>query len=70
MIVHFEFKSTFFSILDFMMTVMKLLIRLYTINFVREHFGMPIHLILDALYDILNLLTTFKNFRNAFKLIN
>ena len=52
---NFEHKNTFFSILDFIFTTVKLVIRLLIMNYVRINFGLPLHLIGDAIEDVVRI---------------
>lgn len=66
---HYESKQTMFSVLEFVFTMAKLIIELMLINFIRKNFVFPIHLFGEYIENIINLITTVRNFWNTIALI-
>ena len=66
---HFETKYTIFSILDFLFTSGRLIAQLWFMNYIRKNLGLPLHLLGEAIENVVNLITTLKNFYSACYLI-
>ena len=65
---HFESKQTLFAVFDFVFTMLKLIIELLLINFIRKNFMFPIHLFSEYIENIINLVNTVRTFYNTIAL--
>jgi len=66
---HFEKKSTILSVVEFVFSVTTLLCELSLFIFIYQSFGIPLHLILETLETVSNLIGTVTTFYNSIVLV-
>jgi len=66
---HFERKTTVLSVVEFAFTITTLLSELWLFIFIYQSFGIPLHLILETLETITNLVGTVTTFYNSIVLV-